>query len=108
VWHFDPKGILEKSKKRSAQDAFSTDDDDQHVHVTSPHVLTDDETPSQERQTAEEPLSLKTGYQEESSVDAERRLSRVLVKNVRTVLTVQSFLHELKYLHVHTYLTTHF
>jgi hypothetical protein len=106
VWHFDPKGLLEKSKKRSALDAFSTDDD-QQVHVTSPHVLTGDQTPSQERQQAEQPLTLKTGYQEESTVDAERRLSRVLVKNVRTVLTLQSFLYVLQYLYEHTYLTLH-
>lgn len=107
VWHFDPKGLLEKSKKRSAQDAF-TADDDQHVLVTSPHVLTDDEIPSQKREEAEEPLSLKTGHQEESTVDAERRLSRVLVKNVRAVLTVQSLLYVLQYHHVHTCLTLHF
>ena len=90
VWHFDSKSFLGKSRKRSASEALNGDDKLQIKSACKPTVNNDkggeEEMLSKLSQNSDE--IMKMSDIEECSDDAERRLSRVLVKNVRTVLTV--------------------
>ena len=108
VWHFDSERFLGKSKKRSASEALNGDDKMQIKLAYKPTVNNDNNEDEDEDGTLSGVFQkndeiLRISDMEECGDDAERRLSRVLVKNVSTVLTVRSLLYARTRTSSHTY-----